>query len=559
MTDTIRSDSYLTGSEFQDGQASGSISPQDIRDLVVSKANVLDVYDDASNTSGLGAPVIIRGTVYARRAAGVTVGAGQTQTVQQATLTGLQNAINYASSNGKFFEIEPNTYEIYGTTGLTIPAVDGFRWVGSKKSVIKQFASNCPILSIGDVSAGTTSAQDMIIDGARLYYSADQTGQTSSNALQLGMLRNCTVQNISVFAPYSATGPLQKAYRGIYVASGSQNFGFFSNSVRDIMVGGADLSLMDVALVGTGSVFQNIYLTQGVTGHIGTLSGPPLRFVGNADQYETVLDQVNVEWCSSNYLIFAQNLRATTFLSCHFEGNQITGFDPHVFDISSSQISFIGSNLLDMVCQSGVTGTAAIFRCYGDCTINSTNFRISWSGSGSLTTTVNVVALNEFGTTDMNPSIDMTGLSFKDVIGNNLPNLQLSPSQPLASYSPPYALNRYQYGTVIDKVERAVIQLPGTANYTHYQSHVDATIMVPASLSAARTITLSPLRIPSGTGSTLKGPAGNTVKVHRMTGTASNNLLVVNGGAGAGTLTTNTTADTNYYYVFDGTNWAAFT
>lgn len=40
MVDTPRTDSYLTGSDFQDGQPPGSISPQDERDLIVSKVNI---------------------------------------------------------------------------------------------------------------------------------------------------------------------------------------------------------------------------------------------------------------------------------------------------------------------------------------------------------------------------------------------------------------------------------------------------------------------------------------------------------------------------------------
>lgn len=516
-------------------------------------------FDDPANASGLGAPAILRGTVNGESISGVIVGNGQTLAVRQNNLTRLQAGINYASANNKYFELAPGVYEISGAAGLIIPAVDGFSWQGTKNSTIKQCLDNAPVLSVADVSTGTVNTQDIHINGVRLYYLNDQTGQTNSAALKIGLVRNSVFENINIFAPYSATGPLQKAYRGIYVVSTGTNFGFFSNSLRDIFVGGADQCLMDVALVGTGSVFQNIYLTQGTTGNVATMSGPALRFLGNADQYETVLDQVNVEWVSSNQIIFAQNMRATTFLSCHFEGNQITGFDPCLFNLSTSQISLVGCNILDQVCLSGVTGTASLFRCYGDNTISGNNLRISWSGSARLTAPVNLLTVNSFSPGDANQSVDLSGISFKDVSGNNLPNFQFSPNMPLSAFAPPYALSRYQNGTIIDHVEKAVIQLPGTANYTHYQTHADATIMVPAALAANRTITLSAAKIASGTGSTLLGRNGNTVRVRRMAGTASNSLLVLNGGVGAGTLTTNTTAATDYYYRFDGTNWSVFT
>lgn len=539
------------------------------RNLIADGTNVVPAqsdfptlvpFDDPNNAAGLGTPALLRGTVNAELSAGLTIGSGLTLAARQANLAALQKAINYASANNKYFELAPGIYEISGAAGLTIPAVDGFSWQGTKQTTIKQCLNNAPILSVGDVSSGTINTQDIHISGVRLYYLNDQTGQANSAALKIGLVRNSVFENINIFAPYSATGPLQKAYRGIHVVSTGTNFGFFSNSLRDIFVGGADQCLMDVALVGTGSVFQNIYLTQGTTNNVATMSGPALRFLGNADQYETVLDQVNVEWVSANQIIFAQNLRGMTFLSCHFEGNQITGFDPCLFNLSTSEISLVGCNILDQVCLSGVTGTASLFRCYGDNTVTGSNLRISWSGASRVTTPLNLFALNGSSPGDANQSADITGLSFKDVTGGNLTNLQFSANMPLASFPPPYAVNRYQYGGVAtDQTDRVVIQLPGTANYTHYQTHTDATVMMPAALAANRTITLSPLRKPSGVGSTLNGLSGNTIKIRRMSGTASSSLLVVNGGTAAGTLTTNTTAGTDLYYKFDGTNWAAYT
>src|SRR4051812_19841188 len=119
-TGTIKTDSALL-TEFRDGQSAGAIVPLDVRDVIVSKANVNDLYDDPSNASGLGAAAIIRGSLYADAISGIVVGGGQNTATQQNNATLLQNAITYCAAHNKIFEIQ-GTYEINNSTGLVIPA-----------------------------------------------------------------------------------------------------------------------------------------------------------------------------------------------------------------------------------------------------------------------------------------------------------------------------------------------------------------------------------------------------------------------------------------------------
>src|SRR6185437_13036600 len=115
-TGTVRPDSALL-TEFQDGQPNGAIIPQYVRDLIASKPIVNDIYNDPTNTSGLGAPALIRGTLYADHISGIVQGLGQSTATQQNNAALLQNAINYCATNNKIFEIE-GFYQINSSTGL---------------------------------------------------------------------------------------------------------------------------------------------------------------------------------------------------------------------------------------------------------------------------------------------------------------------------------------------------------------------------------------------------------------------------------------------------------
>lgn len=458
----------------------------------------------------------------------------------------------------KFFELEPGLYELEGAAGLLIPAgKDGFDWRGSKGSMLKQFSSNCPILTIGDVTNQAAQSQDLHLSGARVFYATDQSGHPKSTALQIGLLRNSTIEQVSILADYGETGPLVKAYRGIHIISSGSRFGFFSNNLRDIFIGGADYSLMDVALVGTGSVFSNIYLTQGVTGHPAPISGCPLHIVGTADQYETVFEQLNVEWCAANTLIQAQSCRAMSFISMHLEGNQLLGRAASVIALASSQIGLVGVNLLDLDVHAPAVPSGdsppAVLRCYGDTAVHGSNVQISWSGPDRINTSFQLVALDGHSPPDARQLIDMANLIIRDVSGGNASSLSLDANLPAASFPLPVAIESYRHGDILSQVTGGIIAV--NTDVTVFGQYDRPLVQFPAALGAPRTITLAKRMKPAGAGSAIPPAVGALAGVRRNSGVADGFRLVVANHDNT-PLATLSVSDATRWFRFDGADWS---
>jgi hypothetical protein len=227
------------------------------------------IIDDPTNASGLGTPAIIRGTVYGHLAVGVTQGSGQTLAVRQTTATGLQNALNYAINNGKFFELEPGIYEIDTPTGLQIAQttyLSGFTFRGDRSSRIIQFHSNAPVLTIGDAT-GAAYSINLDIKGLRAEYGVSQSGNTSANTLVIGSMRNSKLANIFVGSDnggytYPNTPVLYPGYRGVYFYSAGNNFPFVC-TFDDFFVSGAQHDLVNISTGSEGLIFRNWYCTNG--------------------------------------------------------------------------------------------------------------------------------------------------------------------------------------------------------------------------------------------------------------------------------------------------------
>lgn len=199
------------------------------------------------------APAVLRGTVSGSTWDGVTKGAGASSSVRQANLTGLQAAINYASDNNKFFELEPGVYEIQGAAGLVIPTGKrSFSWHGTKGSHIRQATNAAPVITVGDITT-STGFEDNVMDGFRVSHINDQVGQSSGSALRFGMVRNSRFSNFEIGADYNVSGPTARSYKGIEILNGANATGFFSNKLADFRVSGAIVSLLDMSLMGSGS------------------------------------------------------------------------------------------------------------------------------------------------------------------------------------------------------------------------------------------------------------------------------------------------------------------
>ncbi len=201
--------------------ALGLVSVPVAGSLLVSGSGALSSLvgsDDPSNTSGLGAPAIVRGTIRGATVNGLTVGVGMSAAVRTANHTALQAALNYAVSNGKFFELEPNVYEIISPTGgvglqVTPTAVNNdFVWRGTRQSRIIQYGSNVSVLTIGDPTGGTL-ARGFDMRGLRVEYGVAQgaviTGSISGTTLTVTAVASAPASyanNVAVGQTLSGSG-----------------------------------------------------------------------------------------------------------------------------------------------------------------------------------------------------------------------------------------------------------------------------------------------------------------------------------------------------------------
>lgn len=376
-------------------------------------------------TTSSSVPALLRGTVAARLWPGVTVGASQSSAVRQANLTALQAAIDYACANSKFFEIEPGIYEIQGSAGLVVPyGKRTLSWHGSKGSHIRQATNGAPCITFGDVTTSNT-LEDATVRGFRASHISSQSGQSAGSAVRMGLVRNSLFDDWEAGADFDGSGPVTPSYKGLQIVNGANTTGFFSNTLSNFKVAGAVYQLLDWSLVGTGSRLVNGYFTGGVTGTpYAFTTAAPISIAGSADLYETVFDTVNFEHCRiTDYpLAVLQSCRGLSFLGCHLEGIDIRGYDPRVFQVSTSQLNFLSGNQIQdlVVPTSGWSGlTPVIFGTYGDCDIKGAGlFILSWSSASKVLQTTQIACRNRYAaaTDKLNA---MLNYRVRDVGANN--------------------------------------------------------------------------------------------------------------------------------------------
>lgn len=546
------------------GLAAGGIRAQTIQGSGQNPVlnNFIPAVDDPTNASGLGSSQVIRGTVYAYEATGVTQGAAGNNTVRAATLTGLQAALNYADAHNKFFEIEPADYEIYGSAGLLVPinSLGTIDWHGTSKSHIVQYYNNASILTIGDV-AGSSYAYGGRISGFSLDYGVSQTGNTNANALALGSCYGVIIENFIV-CPYYGTNP---PWNGIYInATGTAKF-WFQNVMRDFAVGGSQRSLVAWHTAGTGNLISNGYTHNGSD----AASRLPLTvaawdlFINSAISSDNIIERCNIEHCNAPCMMQTGGFITLTVIGLHLEDVAITGFGAQVFSQVTGHVRFINLLVYDLV-NTGASGPCHIFGMAGFGEVYDVDgLYIKWdnafSGAMNLATTIVGVpgdAIGNSNPNDTNPAVSISNIRLQDDPGNNMQTYLTIDSNINAPLSDGTTISRYQGDNLVPATLK--YQPVIKANYTHYGLHQDAVLFVPATLGAAITIGLSAKRKASGTGSSLNTPTGNTVRIRRQSGTYANTCTVTD-IAGSTTLSTNSTAGVDLLYVFNGTNWVVAT
>jgi hypothetical protein len=498
----------------------------------------------------LGAPAVLRGSVYAHRAPGVTLGPGQTRATQAATLVGLQAALDDAAATNRFFEIEPNVYEIFGPAGLIIRAeARNFKWAGSVGSRLVQFRENAPILTIGDTGKDGYAAHQ-VITGFSLDYGVGQAGKAGAIALVLGSAAWNVVEQFIVCTNYMDNPPSMGL--AVTTTSASNKF-FFQNTIRNGEIGGGQVSLLSVKMDGTGNLWEDIYT------HFGsdaasrqTCSGPAWDLDPPGQMDDNVFVRCNIEHVNSTAMIHASGALNTTFIGLHIEDVGLTGPDPAVVSQSGGQLRFIQSLIMDLAL-ARAEGRAAVHRAagYGErAAFDDLHFKWSSYSSRALNSDTRVVAPPTFHGNDTNPAISISNLTVQDDPGDNGAQLMLNVvfDQPLID------------GTFIatardDNLLPTTRQLQTTiqAAYTHFGMHEDAVLFVPPAITNF-TITLSDRFKASGAGSTLAPRPGARLRIRRRNGAATGALTVVDAATSA-TLTTNTASGVDYVYAFVDGKW----
>jgi hypothetical protein len=517
--------------------------------------------DDPTNAQALGAPAIIRGTVYAHLASGVTMGSGNSQAVQTATLAGLQAAVTKAGSLGKFFEIEPGTYEIYGSAGLVVPAAaPPAQWVGSRASILTQFASNAPVISVGDSTLAVTM-YGFKASGFSAGYGVSQTGNTLANAIVMGPMGWCVFED---FITSSANNYFP--YNSLIILPGTGTW--FNNAIRDVRLYGGQQTLMTVGSQGSGSEFENIYMSNGGNSNASpsayyacSLAG---LYVGNAT-FQTISggtwSRINIESVKAPLMVSLAAAQSHTFDNLHVENCQITGSYGGMVGLTNSNVNITGFEAYDVLSATGGT-ECFVFNLAGlGEVLNVDGARVGWSTNNTPALLTPLLIIGVAGNNDANCSVDMRGFVINDPTTgeSNLAVTTLDELGANLNASAEYGtkIRRYTRDEVTVRTEGLMVSIIG-ATYTHYGYNDDAVLMVPAALAAACTITLSNLTYAAGKlGTSVLPKTSNTVRVRRTSGTYANSLTIKN--AAGTTLVTNTTAAADYLFQFNGTAWVAAT
>lgn len=553
MTDTIRTDIYLTGTTFAGG--TNSIGPQAERDLTVSKVNVLDVFDDSANALGLGKPAIILGTTYLSKCAGVTVGSGQTLTVRQNNATAVNNALSVASTNNKYLAWD-GIFEINNSAGVTVPAMGtggpGLKIRGEmQNSALIQFynsASGAPTLTLGDTSVTGTPLNYLDIDGLNVRQGGSPIGLTASVNVVLANMGGCTIRNLVLGLPADqANSP----YNQVVSKCAMSGAAVFSCLFENWLIHGTQNDMIQLNLTGSGNKWGgNLYMSNGPSGVYNAMSGSFINWQSND---ESLFDVVNCEWAACRYMF---NFPQGTFNKLHVEGLQMTGASPCLFFTSADAWRIAALQVTNPVIQSAnFTGSASLIQDFNGSSSNICidQFYLYYYTVGLVTAALRLygyggsAAADSHGTVTINHGV----IDDQTFTGALQPLLFFDDHMPVSSFVMPQRWESYSYGVAGSRVSRALI--PISATYTHYGQHEDATLLIPAVITSF-TATLGAVKGATGTQAVR---TGSTVHVRRI-GSSPSGTFTLQDDAST-TLATNTTTGTVGDYQFTGSHYVSYT
>lgn len=512
-------------------------------------------------------PAIIRGSADLSTWPGVTLGALPGSTERTANGTAMIACRNYCNTNGKYLEAPPGRYEYICTevqnsinVGFQITKdVPGFIGGGASDrsgTRLLQYATNHPVITIGDVSANAGDMhQNSRFGGFCVGYGVTQVGQTQANAILLGRIWMSDFDPIAAITALSGTS--HQPYIGLKVGASSSQF-FFSNNLSSVLIQGGQANILKADANSTGCYWDNIYLGGGAPGNRVALSGNAFFANLSGREFGSV-GQLNVEWtsCATDGPLRTDAL-ALAVDHLHMEGNQLNGFDPYLVHVVQGYLHIGSMRALDnWIAAANATGTPRIFSAYDSSRIKCDQLTLRWSGGSELVASMTFALFGDAtSVVGRHPLVDIHHL---DVSGNtgamNLDST-LTAAAPGAAGAI-YGFNHYSFNKTRSNTEGAVIEVRN-ADLTVYAAHKSPQLRLKQAITAARKVIVSSNMAASGIGNVPTRLAGEVVNAVRESGATGAFDWTIRNSADAVTIITLSTANTEGSAVLDTTGlWDA--
>lgn len=312
----------------------GGTSVQDIHDLI-------DTFESMIGSGGGGGV----SNFWTPQQSGVVTGTGVSAQQRIDNGVAFQAAIDYANTNRLTLFVPYGDYEINLVGGLQVDGYS-FRWIGSKRSHIWQYADNTPIITFGKRDTNSTNeTATQTIDGLSVRYGNVQPDtNTGSNAIVFSRVWMGDYRNFDVGEVNDLRENATYMYKGIFCTNGF----FFSNSLTNIRIKHFHHSGLHWSVQGTGNAFRNIYISNGnLNQGIGTVASCLNLNAGGAVLQDSTWDQLNCEWSNAFHVIDMVNARNQVFNSLHIEGVHLRSNTAMIKMNSSASATFNGVTISD--------------------------------------------------------------------------------------------------------------------------------------------------------------------------------------------------------------------
>lgn len=495
----------------------------------------------ATPGSGAAAPAIVRGSVELGSFPGLVTGElADRPTAAQIRIangTALQAGLDIAAATGKFVEESDGLRIEYAASrvqegrnvGLQVPhQLRGLVGTGpaSNGSRLIQFARNQPAVTLGDIGSGNALSEGCIYRGFRIGYGVSQQGQDQASTIMIGRGFACRYEDL--FEDSFMTGPRPcQGMTGLHFHTATGQF-TFSNILNNIKIHRAQRNLLRTGAIGTGNVWENVYLGGGTFGSRLPLSGAAVHFANNwAEQALGTIAQLNIEWVEANQFLFMEAVRSASFDSLRFEGCKLIGQSPSLICAVGSVASIRALVFVDVWIDATARGTPSLISVSNDSQVKVDGLEAKWSGNS-----YNPEAVVSAGTRVVNAdpthnNVDIANACFKGASDQ----VDLDASLPLATFGATTSVGHYRYRKGQSCSDDSLVSVTDQ-DHANYGVHRNPTVRYSGALTSPRIVTIHPVMAPSGIASGSLRPDGEIIRIVRDQTATGPHLLVIRDDAG---------------------------